>query len=318
MSKGATASDNVGAGTDPAVARLLPGDPGEWRTAGAVPSLALPSHLGLDGRVSVLASPTGMAVLKRYHPGTAIDPSHAANAYRLAGEEGIAPAFFGVDEDEHVIAMAHPGPAWRMASGLDFDVATRVEQAVALLRRWHVGALLDRPAPVLADLADRAEAVLGERMAMIDGWAGLRSWIEHIDAGLAAIGADRTRCHRELYVSNFLVSDGAMLLVDFDHAADDDPYADLGGLALALCEVDADYPRLIELYAGSARRDLVARTRLHAIREDFRWGTAALLSYGSMPDPVADFLGYGQLRLLRCAGHLASWDVGSLLLEAGR
>jgi hypothetical protein len=278
----------------------------------------LPSHAGLDAASFVLlAQDRAPCFLKLYHPGEMdFDFAQASAASRRAGEQGFGPTLLADDADLRVQLFAYQGAPWRPATALDFDTTEAKVEAAQLLGRWHGGAPLGHESPSPAQWIQQTQAAFGERLATImPAWGALTTWAERIADALAASDQDLVPLHGEVFISNFLTDpDGQLVLVDFDRAADGDAYADLGALALDVCEFDADYDVLVEAYAGTVRRDLLARTKLHAILEDFRWGCQALLQH---QDPqrreLTDFLGYGRMRHGRCLTNLQTFDVASLL-----
>ncbi|MFT4253315.1 MAG: phosphotransferase [Caulobacter sp.] len=255
--------------------------------------------------------------LKLYHPGEpGFDINQAAVSSQRAGELNIGPQLLAADAALGVQLFAYMGAPWRPASASDFDAPTTRANAARLLKRWHAGAPLGALATSTDQWIQQTQATFGDRLAILmPAWGVLRTWAERIADALNAAGHDPSPLHGEVYISNFLVgADEALALVDFDHAADGDAYADLGALALDVCEFDADYDQLVEAYAGAARRDLVARTKLQAVLEDFRWGCAMLLQHRDpQRQTLTDFLGYGRMRHGRCLSNLQTFDIASLL-----
>jgi hypothetical protein len=315
-------TNGAGAGTtrfERALRRFRPAAGGDWTASPATYPNTLPSHMGLDGESYFLTGDDASTVcfLKLYRPGwLGFDIAGALQASRQAAGLKLAPMLLDADDDLMAAVFAAPGPDWRPAGALDFDRPQVVQTALAHLRAWHASAPLGRTAPSPLGYADAVEDRMGQRLGQItDDWSLMRDHAAGIAAALAATSPALAPLHRELYISNFLIGpDDALLMVDFDHAADGDPYADVGALALDVCEVEADYLRLVELYAGAAPPDLVARTQLHAILEDFRWGCLCLLFY-SDPDrrSAADFLSYGRMRLSRCLDNIQAWRPDSLI-----
>ncbi|PZR32834.1 phosphotransferase [Caulobacter segnis] len=289
-----------------------------WSAQPASYPNTLPSHTGLDAASYVLTAPDQIPLfLKLYHPGAlGFDFVQASQAASQAGGLGIGPTLLAADAVLGAMLFDYRAPPWRTASGVDFDTPTLTAETARLLRRWHQSAPLDTNAPSSTDWAERIEAVFGQRLAQVmPAWGALRVWTGRIAQALAAAGQDIVPLHGEIYMSNLLIGpNGGLALVDFDHAANGEAFADLGALALDVCDFDRDYDQLVEAYAGQVRRDLVARTKLHAILEDFRWGCLMLLQHQDRQRrSVSDLLGYGRMRLSRCLVNLQAFDVATLM-----
>lgn len=296
----------------------------EWSPSAASFPNAIPSHVGLDADSFVLSrNGESPARFMKLHLPTAglFNLNATVAAARQAGEVGVAPRLLSAELDMPALLFEHPGADWHPACAADFDMAPVIAGAVNSLKQWHQSPRLGMSSPTWIDLAETAERVVGlERLLQIVGaWAPLRAWTHRIGDVLRDVGGETAPLHREVFISNFMISSaGAMLLVDFDFAADGDPYADIGALALEVCDLEADFAQLVELYAGAVRLDLIARTKLYALLEDFRWGCIALIRHFDPEYPGAvDYLAYGKMRLSRCLGHLLQWNTASLLAEVG-
>lgn len=301
------------------VSHLLPGEKKRWAMLARMNANGVPGHFAMDANVALYGcSDRGMAVVKLYPQASGINIQRASDAYRLAAAAGVSPPILAVDEANQALAIAHPGNGWRTANGLDLDCPQYLAKWISALRLFHAQPLLGWGPQDQGIAPDGRVLVQPPAGLGIGNWASLVSRIAWIDRCLAAVGSSLTPCHRDVYASNLLVGSDDVLLIDFDHAADADPYSDIGALGLSVCDLPFDFAPLVEIYAGSARVDLVARARLHSIREDFRWGCMALHRHAENLNPPIDFLDYARARLMRCEGFLNRWDLGSLLTDVAR
>ncbi len=293
----------------------------------AVPAIAMPMHLGLDALSCTVhaAGAARTAFAKTYRVG-ALDPftfDGAAQAASRAGEAGLAPRLIEADAD-NLFLLFEPAPEnFRMAQARD---AQRREAKAAILaakKAWHAQPLLSRdlsPFDLARDYAARVSAHLSAATAAQFPYkgsvpfAGLAQWMARIGAAFAAAGMDRKPIHAENTVSNILLGPGnAVLLVDFDRAANADPLYDLGALSLDLCRNDGERMEMIEMYAGRADDGSFARLKLYAIVDDFLWGCWALLAELNPAMKGPELLKYASNRFLRASHHLATFDVPTLL-----
>ncbi|MCJ2182529.1 aminoglycoside phosphotransferase family protein [Novosphingobium sp. 1949] len=281
---------------------------------------SLPSHSGLDGEVWLLRADDGaMRVVKRRRAeDTAIAFSTALAAAQRAADHGLGPRVLDHDDALEAILFEHPGQGWRSAGLSDLLAPGTLAKAATGLRQFHAQPHLARPAPEVRAAMAQADRIAGDRLgALVSAWQPLREWVARIEPALQSGAPDAVPLHREVFASNFLIGPhGDLLLIDFDHAADGDPMADLAALALETAQVDDEHDTLINLYFGRTSPHLLARLRLHAILEDVRWGCWAWERYASPSAPaIVDYLTYARMRLGRALHHVTAWNAGDRLGE---
>ncbi len=306
-----------------ALARLG-GDHPDFAADPAQPSLAMPSHSGLDGIASAAVANGSAVMVKTFHR-DALAPftfEGAVAATRLAGEAGIGPRLLAVDPVTATLVTERLTDPWRTASLPDFLSPRRIADLTALLRRWHgAGTGDERPSPLeeFRHLAARAAgpgalplpATFGMAFAQLD------QWVERICAALEASGGEVALLHGEMMLSNVLIAgDGALRMVDFDRAGMGDPWRDLGALSLELCVDDEDRHALLAAYLGqSPATDQVARLKLFALLDDAIWAIWALTGEASADRRGPELYKYASNRLVRFRHHLSLFDMAKLLRE---
>jgi thiamine kinase-like enzyme len=142
------------------------------------------------------------------------------------------------------------------------DVRADLGRVAALCRRLHAGprfvGRLD-----LAAVQRRYRSLVAERGSWLP--PGHRDLTPEVDTAIAALAADpvpTVPCHNDLPGGNVL-DDGARLwLVDFEFAAEGDPWCDLGNLASGAALAPGEVDELVTAYAGAVLPSRVARTRL--------------------------------------------------------
>jgi thiamine kinase-like enzyme len=150
----------------------------------------------------------------------------------------------------HVAARAL-GPA---------EVQADLDRVAGLCRRLHSGprfvAEVD-PAEVQA----RYRALVEERGTWLP--AGHLALAPQVERVLAALGGGPTvPCHNDLPGGNVLDDGTRLWLVDFEFAANNDPWCELGNLAGGAALAPSQVEQLVTAYAGGPHPDGVARTRL--------------------------------------------------------
>ncbi|WP_172329136.1 phosphotransferase family protein [Mangrovicoccus sp. HB161399] len=292
--------------------------------AAAVPPLAMPSHCGLDGRVSFASLEGAAAAVKTFHR-DALGPggfAAAAEAHALASETGIGPRLLTADAATATLATERLGDGWRPAMVPDFVTGGKLPGLLAALKAWHGAGAVAAVSDPRADFSRLAEAAARPGMLALPATAGfglaqLGDWVARICDALDAAPAEPVLLHGELMVSNAMLDGGgALKLLDFDRAAMGDPMRDLASLSLELCVDDDDRSALLAAWTGDApaRADL-ARMKLLALLEDAIWALWALAGEASEDRKGPELYKYACNRLVRFRFHLSLFDMAQLLRE---
>lgn len=293
----------------------------------AVPAIAMPMHLALDGRsCAVTDALSGRAAFAKAHHAGALAPYHvegAVEASSKAAEAGLSPALLEWDPTEGVLLFERLDAGWRMALAHDLQQPSLKQAAVTAKKAWHGTPLLTRslsPFDVARDYCRRLEPCFASDAATPFPYKGglpfpsLRDWLDRIEAALVAAGTDIAPVHGENTVSNIMIGPGGSIrLVDFDRAVNADPLLDLGGLSLDLCRNDDERMELVELYSGRADGAFLARVKLYGLVDDFLWGCWASLAEINAATRGPELLKYASNRFVRMSYHLQVFDMANLL-----
>jgi thiamine kinase len=174
---------------------------------------------------------------------------------RRAAGAGLAPAVVFADSETGVLVTEFlQGSAWQPA---DLASTRNLERLAGLLRQVHRLPLCG----VRADIAGMA-AGYAERLSTASAGEIVNTCLaivsEPHDPGTLAC------CHNDVVAAN-VIDDGALKLIDWEYAGDNDAYFDLAS-AVAYHDLDNDQQRtLVNAYAGSSatefRDRLVAQMR---------------------------------------------------------
>lgn len=234
-----------------------------------------------------------------------IDWAAAAGAARLAAEAGVAPRLLWSDPGLGAAAWEHLGPAWATAMLADLASPQVLPQLIAAKRALHRGPRFPRSRSVF-DLVEAyaAEAMAG-RAPLPEDYASLLESVREVARAITAAGMDEAPCHGDGIASNVMIGPaGAVRLVDWDEAANADPYWDLGSLFAEAFPFDPAARAALELYAGRADEALLARCRLYGIADDLAWATRSMIAAATSERVDVEFFKYGQWRFLRCRMEL--------------
>ena len=288
-----------------------------------MPPVMMPMHMAVDATpLAVSTSAGGSFFLKLYAPDMLpfIDVPAAIEASVLAGVRGIGPAVVAHAADMGAILFEWLAPdSWRMARRDDLRAPETLNAVVQAKRAWHRGPPLGRtrsPFDVIrAHLA--TIAALGDRVPPLACLHTLRAWTDAIEQAIAAAGSDIRPLHGENTVSNVLLGAGnAVRLVDFDQAANGDPYYDLAALCLECCSFDDEVEAVVALYLGAPDRRALARVLAYMVVDDVLWGCWGLIAQATSPRSGGiEFYKYAQNRFLRCQYWLGIREFGALLRQ---
>lgn len=130
-------------------------------------------------------------------------------------------------------------------------------------------------------------------------------------AAIEASGMDLCGCYNDSYISNYMRNDaGEIKIIDWEYAANNDPYWDVGMFCIESFFDDlSSIESIIEMYNGQASADLVARSYLYVGVALVRWGLWAL-SQQYVSSMSFDYGKYSQILLLRARKQIFndSWD----------
>ncbi|WP_138470747.1 phosphotransferase [Poseidonocella sp. HB161398] len=293
--------------------------------AGApVPPLAMPSHSGLDARVSFATCGSRAVAVKTFHRGALGQAGFAgaAEGHALASESGLGPQLLAAEPGSATLVTERLDAGWRPAMVPDFVTGGRLGDLLAALKRWHGAGKVTAVSDPRAEFAALAEVAAAPGMLALPATAGmglaqLGDWVARICDALEAVPGEPVLLHGELMVSNVLLGpEGGLRLVDFDRAAMGDPWRDLASLALELCVDDADRGALLAAWLGRAATPAeLARLKLMSLAEDAIWGLWAIAGEAAEDRGGPELYKYACNRLVRLRLHLSLFDMAQLFGE---
>jgi hypothetical protein len=272
------------------------------------PPVASPLHRAVASDC-VLVRPEGLApvFLKLRHPDMQADIlPEAALAARLAAKAGVAPEL--VLEQPDALGFAFLPTPWRYARTGDLQAPKMMAAALAAKKRLHEGERLGRRfCPFTRIETLTAEAIAAGVMMPEDIGHLLRA-ASLIREVIAASGVDYAFCHNEAAASNIMIKENGVMLVDFDIAADNDPWYDIGALINEVCDFDPPRRAAVEMYTGRYEEPLFNRCRLYGAVDDLMWGLWGITRAVTSPRAGIEFWKYGTWRLLHARTTIGSRD----------
>lgn len=289
----------------------------------------MPMHLSVDSLCLEVGKgeelPCGLLKVVETDSLAFVDVDLAARASAAAALAGLSPRLEAHDsEDSAFFYEWLDTRTWRMAMREDLERAGLREAVIRALQRWHESPRLGRERPAFDTVRARLRCMESSsaegrppaaRPVMPMELCTIVDWLARIEAALLAAGADIAPVHGDNSLSNVMIDAGDRVrLVGWNHAADDDPHADLAGFCLEYAGFAEDVSEAVEIYAGRVDARIAARVRLHMIVQDALWGCWALALHVTSPRKERiEFYKYGRNRLLRARYWIDRWDLAALL-----
>lgn len=243
-----------------------------------------------------------------------IDSAATLDASQKAAAIGVAPAVKGHCFELGAIAFERMSGEWRTADMESLQDSDTRAKVIAAKRDVHRAQAFQRRRTIF-DLL-REYRLMQERIAAPypESDHDLRENIARIESGFVAAGFDLRPCHGDGLASNVMLGPGnEVRLVDFEWAADNDPYYDLGALLVDVEQWDDGIRAAVEMYAGRFEERICNRVKLHMILDDFMWASFAIMAAHQSARRNVEFFKYGAFKLLRCRYHLRIWPVEEML-----
>ncbi|EWY38572.1 aminoglycoside phosphotransferase [Skermanella stibiiresistens SB22] len=301
-----------------ALARWDAFDAERGRYGVAVPGAASPSYHGVES-ASYLVAPDGgdpaylLKVTVAEISGL-IDQAASLAAARTIHGLGLAPKPVAAFPEQGAILFELLGEGWRAARIDDLRSGGNPARLVEMQRSIGAGPALARDWSVFDGIGDLRGVLATTKVRLPDDASRLFATVDSIGSALAASGIDLRPAHGDPQSSNVMIGPvGALRLVDFDMAANVDPYYQLGILMNELCQFDDEMKPLLEMHEGRFDDPLFARCRLYAAADDLYWALRSLVLDQLSPRRSLEFLKFAEWRLLRCRSLVGRPDFEGLI-----
>jgi thiamine kinase-like enzyme len=190
---------------------------------------------------------------------------------------------------------------WRTAKIDDLIKPGVAARLVGLHKTIAAGQVFGRPWTVFDGIDSLWTILTGQRDVLPADADWMRSWMTSMRKAIAAAGVDLAAAHGDAHSSNVMIGeDGRLMLVDFDMAADVDPYYVLGALMNELYQFESQMKPLLEHHDGRCDERAFHRCRLYAAADDFYWALRSLVLEIRLPQSTVEYRKYAAWRFLRC------------------
>ncbi|WP_063888465.1 phosphotransferase [Bradyrhizobium yuanmingense] len=268
----------------------------------ALTVLASPAWRGIEADIWLARRDDRSEIYKHYHTDLShyVDPARAIEAAKRAGDIGVGPRVLQSWDEDGLFAMEYLGNGWR-AGGLHDSANTAVRKGiVAAKKALQAGPKLSRDADIFSEIRAAYAACTSYRASLPKNMTAFLGFAERAEQAMSQLKIERVPCHRDGNTANIMVGpEDAVRLVDYDLAANADPYEDIG------CHLTEVFDREPEARDGFAEwtgffdEGLYQRAIVYGILDDLRWSLVAFAMAASSPRTTLEFAKYASWRLMR-------------------
>ena len=270
-----------------------------------VAPVASPMNQGVDATsLRARDAATGESLwVKIADPDAALfaDPASVVAAAREAGTLGVGPEVVAADPLTGDLVMRDLSGSHRTAT-LNRLAEPAIRDAVlAAMRAFQAGPPLPRTMGVFDHIESLLRRAGAAGVALPADHAWLLDNIRTAAQAIRAAGIDTVPAHGDGNASNVMIDEaGGVLLVDFDLAANRDPFEDLGSFLVEANTFDPAARESFEAFHGRFDERLFNRSRLYGVADDLRWGLIDAILARTSARTDLEFLKYAEWRFLRC------------------
>ena len=264
--------------------------------------LASPAWRGVEGDIWRASTEDTSIILKHYQDDTAfyVDQAPAMLAAQEAGHLGVGPAVLKcVPEDGFLVLsdLADPWLAGGLHHALDMDLRSAV---IAQKRTFQRGVRLEKTISIFDEIELLFDITRSERIATHNDIEPFMAFARDASEKMNSLGWDEVPCHRDGNTANLMVHpEKQVKLIDFDLAANCDPFEDIGAYLIEFFETDGDARSGFEEWYGSFHEGLFQRAMIYGVADDLRWGLIGAIMGRRSERSSLEFSKYAAWRFLR-------------------
>lgn len=273
--------------------------------------LASPAWRGIEGQIWRAGAGGRSVIVKHYHPDVEfyVDFAAAAEGAEQAAALGLGPAIKARHDDDRLLVLDDLGTDWRAGGLHDVREAPQRDRVIAAKKAFQQGARLTRSADIFDEIETFWTIASDNRVTTHNDAAVFMAFLRDARSRLDALGHDSAPCHRDGNTANLMIGpDGAVQLVDFDLAANCDPFEEIGACLVEYFETEGDARQGFEQWHGRFDEGLFQRAMLYGMADDMRWGLIGSVMAERSPRRSLEFSKYAAWRFLRLQLHAKRSD----------
>lgn len=264
--------------------------------------LASPAWRGVEGDIWRATTDDTSIILKHYHEDTSfyVDQDHAMLAAQEAGRLGVGPAVLKSAPDDGLLAISDLADPW-VAGGLHHALDKDLRSAViAQKRTFQRGAKLEKSIGIFDEIEALFDITRSESITTHNDIEPFMAFARDASEKMDSLGRDEAPCHRDGNTANLMVHpEKKIQLIDFDLAANCDPFEDVGAYLVEFFETDGDARSGFEEWHGSFHEGLFQRAMIYGLADDLRWGLIGSIMGRRSDRSTLEFSKYAAWRFLR-------------------
>lgn len=264
--------------------------------------LASPAWRGVEGDVLRAANAEKSTILKYYHEDTGfyVDQRAAIEAATEAGKLAVGPVVVGSWVNEGMVAFEELSAPWG-AGGLHHVINPDIRANVIDRKKtFQLGAALSKSTSIFDEITTFYKITQNEGITTHNDIIPFMDFVREAEKKLRSAGWDSSPCHRDGNTANLMVhTDNSVSLIDFDMAANCDPFEDIGAYLVEFFENDVDARSGFEEWHGSFEESLFQRSMIYGMADDLRWGLIGSIMGSRSPRTSLEFTKYAAWRFLR-------------------
>lgn len=155
---------------------------------------------------------------------------------------------------------------------------TKVERIVENIRKVHENAVFEQETHVFEMTRRYIEMARNVDAFFPDDFDWMLRISERIENAMARNVPEPVACHNDLLSENFIVDpDGKVWILDWEYGGMNDPYFDLGDVAVEHPLSPAQHELIIKTYCGEMKYHRYCRMMLHQLTADLWWCQWAMI-----------------------------------------
>lgn len=233
---------------------------------------------------------------------------------RAAARAGVSPDVIWADADTGVMISRCIDPSVTMTpEQFKTRAGSPARAGVALARLHGSGETFQFRFELFSMIDDYLSILAGKETILPEGYSDVVKAAEPVKAALAAHPVALAPCHCDPLCENFLDTDDAMWIVDWEYSGMNDPMWDLGDLSVEGGFDPAQDMEMLTAYFGRAPdASEMGRVVIYKAMCDLLWTLWGLIQHAD-GNPAEDFWAYACTRFDRCKTLMQHPDFATYL-----
>jgi len=272
----------------------------------AVTVYASPAWRGVEGDIWLAQWEDTTRIYKHYHPDIAfyVDAASAMECAEQTALLGVAPLVTHRWPEQALLEMQHLGAGWRCAGLQDAanpDIRTSI---IAAKKSVQAGPRYARTSSVFDEIRSLYSYCLESKANLPRYIEAFLDFARRAERAIGAVGTDSVPSHRDGNTSNLMIGpQQEVMLLDFDLAANSDPFEDVGCYLAEMYECEPEARTGFEEWHGRFDEALYQRAVVYGMLDNLRWALIATGMAATSPRRTLEFSKYACWRYLRFEQH---------------